>query len=194
MATGFIEQVVTPAIKAKPLTWIILRWSIIRDLKKILSIVFGVGPVIRIVSVALAVTLVITVWAKFAFPQIQLGFVWSIFIIIPGMFTYMSFHFLLSYSLVRQVDISEGTLMIQKGQSVQKCLLSEITSSKLIIFSEEHIYFIVRTKDKKLKMAIAPKMNLHTLIARLPATVVIDKRKEFKTARALVIAANFFQN
>lgn len=176
-----------PKTKPSPkLNWSVPRWYTAHELRKLAPVVFGIRTIVRITVVSLLIGAGICVAAKLAFPQIQLAFVWKAVLAIPAMFAYVGSYFGVRLLIPAQVKITEEYIFYSTGDSGWRINLSEIESSKLIVYSAEHVQVVIRAKGSVRKLALSPTTALELLKLLLGSIAVVDKRAEFQTARRLV--------
>ncbi len=171
---------------SRKLNWSVPRWYTAHELRKVVPIVFGSRPIIRITVVSLLIGVGLCVAAKLAFPQIQLAVAWKAVLFIPAMFAYLGMHFAVRLLVSTQVKITEEYIFCSLGTSAWRINLSEIESSKLIVYSAEHVQVVIRAKGRVRKLALPPTTDLELLKLLLGSIAVVDKRAEFQTARRLV--------
>ena len=186
MATATTELPKTGTNEARKLKWSTPRWSRARELKRIAPIVFGIGAIVRIVGVSIIVGAVICVGAKLAVPQLQLDFARKALFAIPAMYTYLGAWFLIHLLLPGRVKINEKHISHSTGQSGWRVSLTDLESSKLIVFSPDHIHLIIRANGKVRTLAVPSTADLRLLVSLIGSTVVLDKRRQFAAARTRV--------
>lgn len=192
MAIATIERPETK--QARRLKWSVPRWSMARELRKVAPIVFGIWPIVRIIVISLIIGAGLCVAAKLAVPQIQLAFAWKALFAIPTMFAYLGTYFAIRLLVPSQVKITEKYILYSTGQSAWRIDLSDIDSSKLVVYSPQHIRLIIRAKGRARKLAVPATVDLQQLTSLLSSTVVFNKRAEFQTARAFVKALRLPNN
>jgi hypothetical protein len=138
------------------------------------------------VGVSVIVGGAICVGIKLAVPQIQLGFAWKALLAIPGTFVYLGFGCLIHLLVPAEVTINEKYMSYSTGQSCWRVKLLDIESSKLIVFSPDHIRLIIRSKGKVRKLPVPASADLQLLVSLLGSTIVFDKRRHFTAARSLM--------
>ena len=191
MATATAHLQKPETRRARQLKWSTPRWSRARGLNKLVPTVFGVGPIVRIVGVSTIVGAAICAGVKLAFPLIQLGFAWQALLAIPAMFAYVGIWFLVHLMVPGQATINEKYISHSAVQSGWRVEFSHIESSRLIIFSPDHIRLIIRTDGETRKLAVSSTADLQLLISLLSSTEVLDKRPQFSAARSRVETAQY---
>ena len=166
--------------------WSIPRWSAAHEIKKMVPLVFGAGPICRMVGLSLGFGALICVGARFAFPQIQFGVAWKALVAIPIMFACLAGFLLFQLLIPGHIKITKKYVQCSNGQHGWRTNLSEIESSKLVIFSADHIRLIIRTSGRTRRITVSPAADLKQLTDLLGSTVIFDKRGQFKTAQATV--------
>ncbi len=136
---------------------------------------------------------VLCLFTKLAFPQIPLAFFWKILFVIPAVFAYLGVLILMIFLIPGWVKVTTTYISDSTGQSGWRVNLSDIESSKLIIYSPIHIVLIIRAKGKVHNIAVPPTTDLDLLLSLLKTTVVLDKQKQFKTARAFMTPLDDFE-
>jgi hypothetical protein len=188
MATVMAEQLKSPKKQSPTLKWFVPRWSAARGLKKLKPVLFGFRPILRIVGTSGVIGAVLCLFTKLAFPLIPLAFFLKTLFVIPAIFAYLGIAILMIFLIPGQVKITTTYILHSTGQSGWRANLSDIESSKLLIYSPIHVVLIIRAKGKVHHIALPSTTDLNLLLSLLKTTVVFDKRTQFKTAHALVNA------
>lgn len=174
------------ADKPRKLSWWTPRWSAVRDFRRVMPLVFGWRPLLRITVVSVCVGGGICLAALMAFPQLPLGFLWQAIFGIPGVLAYLAVMSLLQIVIRNQVTVTPERIAWTAGQSPLAFKREEIVSARLVVFDADHIQLMLRTAERRKTLAMSARVDLQQLTGLLKPTDVLDRRAAFQAARELV--------
>lgn len=170
------------------LKWKGPRWFKDREYRRVLPMLFGAGPLCRIIVASIVVGAILCGAAKWAFPQLQFGFLWPAAVAIPAILSLLGVQIGLCWWISDSVRIDDKAVRIDSASKASAIALERITRSRLVVFSSEHVLLYLRVIGSKWRwrrIAVAADVLLDEILDRLPGTEVVDRRESFAVARRL---------